>query len=153
MHRVIDVRFEHVAIMVSDLERSMDFYRMVFGMEILRKTSKPHAMLHRGDDLLELVPDKEVSQKTPRPLYHLAFWTDKPLEEEAKRLNAMGIATSPIRTRTSEEAQIVQMPETPPKNAKLLGAMKPGAKHPEKPWKVIRFNDPDGILLEIWERG
>ncbi len=121
-------------------------------MEILRKTSKPHAFLYLGEDALEIIPDKEVSQKTSRPLYHLAFYTDMPLEEEVKRLNAMGIETSPIRTTTSEEAQIVQMPETPPKNEKLQGAMKPGTKDHKKPWKMIRFYDPDGILLEIWER-
>ena len=148
----IDMRFEHVAIMVSDLEKSIDFYRKVFGMEILRKTSKPHAFLYLGDDALEIIPDKEVSQKTPRPLYHLAFYTDMPLEEEVKRLNAMGVETLPIITTTSKEAQIVQIPETPPKSAKLQGAMKPGTKDTEKPWKSVRFLDPDGILLEIWER-
>ena len=148
----ISMRFEHAAIMVSDLERSIDFYSKVFGMEILRRTSKPHAFLYLGNDALEIIPDKEVSQKTPRPLYHLGFYTDKPLEEEVKRLNAMGIETSPIRTTTLEQAQIVQMPESLPRNAKLQGAMKPGTKDPKKPWKFVRFNDPDGILLEIWER-
>ena len=146
------MRFEHVAIMVSDLERSIDFYSKVFGMRILRKTSMPHAFLYLGNDALEIIPDKEVNQKTPRPLYHLAFYTDRPIEEEAKRLNAMGIETTPIRTTTLEQARIVQMPELPPKSVKLQGAMKPGTKDPKKPWKIIRFNDPDGILLEIWER-
>ena len=146
------MRFEHVAIMVSDLERSIDFYSEVFGMKILRKTSMPHAFLYLGNDALEIIPDKEVSQKTPRPLYHLAFYTDKPIEEEAKRLNAMGIETTPIRTTTLEQARIVQMPEAPPKSVRLQGAMKPGTRDPKKPWKMIRFNDPDGILLEIWER-
>lgn len=146
------MRFEHAAIMVSDLERSVAFYSQVFGMRILRKTSRPHALMYLGNDALEIIPDKEVSQKTPRPLYHLAFYTDKPIEEETKRLNAMGIQTMPIRTTTLEQAQIVQMPEPPPKSVKLQGAMKPGTKDPQKPWKSVRFNDPDGILLEIWER-
>ena len=121
-------------------------------MKILRKTSMPHAFLSLGNDALEIIPDKEVSQKTPRPLFHLAFYTDKPIEEEAKRLKAMGIETTPIRTTTLEQAQIVQMPQPPTRNVKLQGAMKPGTKDPKKPWKIIRFKDPDGILLEIWER-
>ena len=146
------MRFEHVAIMVSDLERSIHFYSEVFGMKILRKTSMPHAFLCLGNDALEIIPDKEVSQKTPRPLFHIAFYTDKPIEEEANRLKAMGIETTPTRTTTLEQAQIVQMPEPPPRNVKLQGAMKPGTKDPKKPWKIIRFKDPDGILLEIWER-
>lgn len=146
------MRFEHVAIMVSDLERSINFYSEVFGMKILRKTSMPHAFLYLGNDALEIIPDRETSQKTPRPLYHLAFYTDKPIDEEAKRLNAMGIETTSIRTTTFEQARIVQMPEPPPKSVKLQGAMKPGTSDPKKPWKMIRFNDPDGVLLEIWER-
>jgi len=146
------MRFEHAAIMVSDLEKSISFYSKVFGLQILRKTSRPHAFLFLGDDCLEIIPDKEVSQKTPRPLFHLAFYTDKPLEDEVKRLNGMGIETTPIRITTYEEAQIVQTPEPPPNSPKLLGAMKPGTKDPKKAWKMVRFNDPDGILLEIWER-
>ena len=146
------MRFEHVAIMVSDLERSIDFYSKVFGMRILRKTSMPHAFLYLGNDSLEIIPSKEVSQKTPRPLFHLAFCTEKPIEEEVKRLNAMGIETLPIRETTLEQARIVQMPQIPPTSNKLQGAMRPGTKDSEKPWKMARFNDPDGILLEIWER-
>ncbi|MDQ1280875.1 MAG: glyoxylase family protein [Thermoproteota archaeon] len=146
------MRFEHVAIMVSDLERSIDFYMKVFGFQILRKTSRPHAFLYLGDDCLEVIPDKEVSQKTPRPLYHIAFYTDKPLEEEVKRLNEMGVSTTPIRITTFEDAQIVQMSVPPPNSEKLQGAMKPGTKDPKKAWRMVRFNDPDSILLEIWER-
>ena len=146
------MRFEHTAIMVSDLERSIAFYMKVFGFQILRKTARPHAFLYLGDDCLEVIPDREVSQKTPRPLFHLAFYTDRPLEEEVKRLNEMGIETMPIRITTFEQAQIVQMPEPPPTNPKLQGAMKPGTKDQKKAWKMVRFNDPDGIILEIWER-
>ena len=146
------MRFEHTAIMVNDLEKSIDFYTKVFGFQILRKTARPHVFLYLGDDALEIIPDKEVSQKTLKPLLHLAFYTDKPLEEEVKRLNKMGIETTPIRTTTLEQAQIVQMPEPPPSNPKLQGAMKSGTKDPKKAWKRVRFNDPDGVLLEIWER-
>ena len=146
------MKFDHVGIMVSDVEKSIDFYSRVFGMQILRKTSRPHAVMYLGEDILEIIPDKEVSQKTPKPIYHLAFYTDMPLEEEVKRLNAMGIETSPILTTTIEEARIVQTPETPPKSEKLQGAMKPGTKDPRKPWKRINFCDPDGILLELLER-
>ena len=32
----MDVRFEHVALSVSDLERSIDFYCMNFGFELMR---------------------------------------------------------------------------------------------------------------------
>ena len=146
------MQFEHTAIMVSDLEKSIDFYTKVFGFQILRKTSRPHAFLYLGDDCLEVIPDKEVSQKTPKPLYHIAFYTDKPLEEEIKRLNEMDISTTPIRITTFDDAKIVKMPEPPPDSAKLQGAMKPGTKNSKKAWKMVRFSDPDGILLEIWER-
>lgn len=44
--------YEHVAITVSDLERSIRFYMDVFGFELMRKTTIS-AYLHLGNDLLE----------------------------------------------------------------------------------------------------
>lgn len=146
------MRFEHACIMVNDLEKSINFYTKVFGFKILRKTARPHAFLYLGRDTLEIIPDKEINQKTPRPLFHLAFYTNKPLEKEVKRLNKMGIKTRPIVTTTFQQAQIVQMSEPPPTDPKLLGVMKPGTKDPKKAWKWISFKDPDGIMIEICER-
>jgi len=44
-------------------------------------------------------------------------------------------------TETTEYAE--QAPEDP----KLVGCMTPSEK-----WKGVRLNDPDGIVLEIWQR-
>ena len=148
---------EHTCISVSDLERSIEFYKKL-GFKILRKTIAPHAMMYLGNDVLEIVPRLEENRRngfSPPYPFHLAFYTDN-LKEDVKRLNEHGIETSPIATISrssldSSSLQVIEYEEPEPSNPKLLECMIP-SEDEDQPWKAVRFEDPDGITLEIWQR-
>lgn len=148
---------EHTCIFVSDLERSIEFYKKL-GFKILRKTSWPHAMMYMGNDILEIIPQLEQYKKegfSPPYPYHLAFYTDD-IEEDVRKLNEQGIETSPISTMSrsqfdSSEVQMVEQAEPEPSDPKLYGCMIP-SEDEGQPWKSVKFNDPDGIPLEIRQR-
>ena len=148
---------EHPAIYVSDLERSIIFYKKL-GFKILRKTAIPHVMMYLDNDILEIIPRLEEDIKTgfspPFP-YHLGFYTDN-LEEDVKRLSMLGIDTGPIITTSrlqlaGSRARILEHLKPEPTDPKLLGCMIP-SEDENRPWQRVRFNDPDGIILEIWQR-
>ena len=148
---------EHTCISVSDLERSIEFYGKL-GYKILRKTTRPHAMMYLGKDVLEIIPQLEEDKRkgfSPPFTYHIAFYTDN-IEEDVKRLNEQGIETSPIATISrsqfeSSDARMVEHAEPEPSDLKLLGCMIP-SEDEDQPWRAVRFKDPDGITLEIWQR-
>lgn len=151
------IGIEHPCIYVSDLERSIEFYKKL-GFKILRKTTRPHAMMYLGNDILEIIPALEENKKqgfSPPFPYHLGFYTDN-LEEDVRRLNEQGIETEPITTISrsqlaSSSARIIEHAEPEPSDPKLLGCMIP-SEDETQPWRRVRFNDPDGITLEIWQR-
>jgi catechol 2,3-dioxygenase-like lactoylglutathione lyase family enzyme len=94
---------EHPAIYVSDLEKSIEFYKKL-GFKILRKTASPHAMMYQpsSNDIIEIIPRLEQNKKDgfkpPFP-YHIGFYTDD-LDGWIKRLNAEGIKTTPVNVST-----------------------------------------------------
>ena len=147
---------EHPAIYVSDLERSIDFYQKL-GFKILRKTSTPHAMMYLSNDILEIIPrleEKEEGFSPPFP-YHIGFYTDN-LDEDVRRLKELGINTGPITSTSCTQlakssARVVEHAEPEPTDLKLLGCMIP-SEDENRPWRRVRFLDPDGITLEIWQR-
>ena len=141
------IGLEHPGFLVTDLERSIEFYEKI-GFKVLRKTSRPHAMMCLGDSIIELTPGLEKSEHYP---FHLAFYTDN-MEEEVKRLRAEGIETGEIMKFTGETlegliAGVVEYADPEPENPKLYGCMKPSGH-----WKRVAFKDPDGIHLEMWQR-
>ena len=122
-------KVHHVAIIGSDYERSRHFYVDLLGFRVIRENYREA----RGDHKIDLrLADMElelfiIPGRPARPSYpeanglrHLAFRVDS-VEKTAAELNAMGIATEPIRVD------------------EYTGK------------KMTFFADPDGLPLEIHE--
>ena len=95
----------HVAIIVSDYEKSREFYVNKLGLSVVRENYRPE----RGDWKLDLqLGDMEleifsaptaplrVTNPEARGLRHLCFRVEN-MEEAVNWLNSMGIETEPVR--------------------------------------------------------
>lgn len=119
----------HVAIIVSDYEKSKDFYVNVLGFEIIRENYRQERNdfkldLKLGDCELEIFGIKDSPKRLTRPeacgLRHLAFKVDS-VEDTVKELNKKGIVTESIRIDEFTNK------------------------------KMTFFFDPDGLPLELHE--
>lgn len=119
----------HVAIIVSDYQKSKEFYVDLLGFEVIRENYRPERNYHKldlkfGNSELEIfaMPNnpKRVSNPEACGLRHLAFKVDA-IEEVIAELAAKGIDCEPIRIDdyTNE--------------------------------KMTFFFDPDGLPLELHE--
>ncbi|WP_413497284.1 VOC family protein [Carnobacterium maltaromaticum] len=119
----------HVAIIVSDYQKSKEFYVDLLGFEVIRENYRPERNDHKldlkfGNSELEIfaMPNnpKRVSNPEACGLRHLAFKVDD-IEEVIAELAAKGIDCEPIRIDdyTNE--------------------------------KMTFFFDPDGLPLELHE--
>ncbi len=120
----------HIAIIVSDYQRSRDFYVNTLGLAVIRENYRSD----RGDWKLDLRindtteleifgmpnPPKRVTGPEAAGLRHLAFYTED-IEEAVKELKEKGISVEPIRLDT------------------FTGK------------KMTFFADPDGLPLELHE--
>ena len=119
----------HVAIIVSDYQKSREFYVEKLGFEVIRENIRQD----RGDCKLDLklgdceleIFGKPGSPKRPSypeacGLRHLAFRVEN-IEEVIRELNQMGIPAEPVRTDS------------------FTGK------------KMTFFQDPDGLPLELHE--
>ena len=122
-------KIHHVAIIVSDYERSKDFYVNLLGFEIIRETYREKRNdykldLKLGESELEIfyIPNSPKRPSYPEAcgLRHLAFKVDC-IEEVIRELNEKGIETEPIRYD------------------EITGK------------KMTFFNDPDNLPLELHE--
>ncbi|WP_040196277.1 VOC family protein [Candidatus Soleaferrea massiliensis] len=122
-------RIHHVAIIVSDYEKSREFYVDKLGFEIIRENYRPSREdykldLRLGDCELEIFgvknPPKRVTNPEACGLRHLAFHVED-IEEAVAWLNALGIETEPIRWD----------------------------EYTQK--RMTFFRDPDGLPLELHE--
>lgn len=122
-------KIHHLAIIVSDYEKSKDFYVNMLGLEIIRENYRQE----RGDYKLDLQLDgceleifsgkgnpKRPSYPEAYGLRHLAFAVTN-IEEVITELKAMGIETEDVRTD------------------EITGK------------KMTFFFDPDGLPLELHE--
>ena len=148
---------EHVAITVSQLGRSIEFYSDVFGFSLLRKTPT-NAFLYLEDNLLELIQGD--LQAAPGPsaidewqrqrvssfgLNHIAFRVDE-IEAAVRELERRGVGTLVVPPYEFEpEIAFVEHTE----NEVLALAAKPRSG---SSWKLAVVADPDGTLLELVER-
>ena len=120
----------HVAIIVSDYERSKDFYVNKLGFEVIRENYRPGRDDWKLDLRLNDSTELElfaIKNATARPSYpeaqglrHLAFKVES-VEETVKELAALGIDCEKVRTDD------------------YTGG------------KMTFFHDPDGLPLEIHE--
>ena len=148
---------EHVGLAVSDLDRSIAFYKDVLGFQVLRKTDSS-AYLNLGTDLLELnqgtgptsPPASKASEAWLREmcgspgLRHLGFRVDD-LEKIVERLRENCVE---MIVPTRDFKPNIEHAESPTEE-KLRRASRPQGSDS---WRIVMFSDPDGIILEFIER-
>ncbi|NFO48466.1 VOC family protein [Clostridium botulinum] len=122
-------KIHHVAIIVSDYEKSKYFYVNKLGFNVIRENYRPDRGdykldLKLGDCELEIFGIKDSPKRVSRPeacgLRHLAFKVEC-IEEIISELNEKGIETEPIRIDEFTNK------------------------------KMTFFLDPDGLPLELHE--
>ena len=98
----------HVAIIVSDYEKSREFYVNQLGLAVIRENYRPERGdwkldLQLGDMELEIFSAPKAPLRVTNPeargLRHLCFRVDN-IEEAVAWLNAKGIETEPVRLDT-----------------------------------------------------
>lgn len=122
-------KIHHIAMIVSDYEKSKKFYTEQLGFQILRENYREDRGdykldLKQGDCELEIFSGKGHPARPSYPeacgLRHLAFHVED-IEETIRELNEAGIETEDIRRDT------------------FTGK------------KMTFFHDPDGLPLELHE--
>ena len=97
--------FHHVAIIVSEYERSKHFYTELLGFPILRENYRPESNswkldLRFGQGELEIFCFPNSPKRLTYPeacgLRHLSFKTSS-IEKDIAELRQMGISTDPIK--------------------------------------------------------
>lgn len=119
----------HVAIIVSDYEKSKDFYVNKLGFEIIREEHRAaqndiKLEVRLNNCMLEIFGKKNPGPNPAKPtqcgVWHLCFHAPD-LDKTIGELNALGIQTAPIMINAS--------------NGK----------------RIAFFYDPDGLPLELHE--
>lgn len=148
---------EHVAVAVSQLDRSIDFYSDVLGFRLLRRTAT-NAFLYLDDNLIELIqgdlgvgPGRTAADEWQHQrvaafgLNHLGFRVEHMSSAlaELERRGAPSVVVPPYTFRP--ELDFVERVQ----HERLAVAATPRAG---ATWKLAVVADPDGTLLEIVER-
>jgi len=116
---MVVTKFLHTRMRVNDLEKTLEFYQRVFGLEVTRRHESP-----RGSKLAFLsVPnsDEEIEitffpgsgpVKVQEDLMHLAFEVES-MEEFQKHLNSIGVELSdgPTKSSSGSTFAFVDAPE------------------------------------------
>ena len=137
----------HTGITVSDLDRSIPFYRDVLGLEVMIGPTD----VFEGDELskalgvedarLRLVIFK-VGDGSLELLQYLSPDSAMKAPMPPNTLGAMHVA---FRVKDVQ----VKMKEFEEKGVKFLSPLNVVDEGPLEGWKWIYFNDPDGITLEL----
>ncbi|MGA2784642.1 MAG: VOC family protein [Candidatus Bathyarchaeia archaeon] len=150
---------EHVAISVSNLDKSIEFYTETLGCELIRRTTH-NAYLHLSGELIELMQSGTPTLKVERPtspeawlnkmhdplgLTHIGFRVEN-LDEMVKRIKDRG--GDLVIPTYSFEPKIQYTTE--PTEDKLRRVARPAPR--KKYWRIAAFADPDGTILEFVER-
>jgi catechol 2,3-dioxygenase-like lactoylglutathione lyase family enzyme len=146
--------FEHVGLVVSDLNRSLEFYMQVIGFSVLRRTDV-NAYLYLGTELLELiqavdpavapVPTGQYPHRLNGPgNMHLGFRVPDMVEALSRLELLGGELISPPR-RWEQNIEFAADVD----DDKLKRAARPiGNSY----WTIAVLRDPDGAMLELVER-
>ena len=119
----------HIAIIVSDYEKSKDFYVNKLGFQVIREEHRAvqndiKLEVQLGNCMLEIFKKAQTAENPGKPdrcgVWHLCFYAPD-LEKTIGELNAVGIKTDPIMVNAS--------------NGK----------------RICFFYDPDGLPLELHE--
>ena len=123
-------RVHHVALIVSDYERSKDFYTRILGYRVVRETFRRERESYKldltldGTDALELFsfpsPPARVSNPEATGLRPLAFAVTD-VATAVERLQEFGVSVEPVRV------------------------------DPTTGRRYTFFADPDGLPLEVYE--
>jgi catechol 2,3-dioxygenase-like lactoylglutathione lyase family enzyme len=86
-------RIDHLNLTVTDIDRSVEFYRHVLGMEI-ETMGEGRAALHFGNQKIHLdaAGGPSAMNAEKRMPAHICFVTDTPLAEVKSQLEACGVA-------------------------------------------------------------
>lgn len=124
-------KIHHIALIVSDYEKSKHFYMEILGLQILNETFRSERNSYKldlaldGVYIIELFSFPDYAQRPSYPealgLRHLAFEVDD-IEQASAELQAKNIPTDPIRID------------------EITGK------------KFFFFSDPDGLPLELYEK-
>lgn len=118
-------RIDHIVITAFDLERTLDFYTRVMGMEAITFAGGRRALAFGRQKINLHQAGREFEPKALRPTpgsMDLCFITETPLGEVAAQLKAHGVAIA----------------EGPVPKTGALG-----------PMMSVYFRDPDGNLIEV----
>ena len=122
-------RIDHIVITAFDLERTLDFYTRVMGMEAITFAGGRRGLAFGRQKINLHQAGREFEPKALRPTpgsMDLCFVTETPLDEVAARLKAHGVAIA----------------EGPVGKTGALG-----------PMMSVYFRDPDGNLIEVSNYG
>lgn len=124
-------KIHHIALIVSDYEKSKHFYMEILGLQILNETFRAERNSYKldlaldGVYIIELFSFPDYAQRPSYPealgLRHLAFEVDD-IEQASAELQAKNIPREPIRID------------------EITGR------------KFFFFSDPDGLPLELYEK-
>lgn len=100
-------KVNHIAIIVSDYEKSKEFYTSVLGLEIIKETYRAERKSYKldlaldGEYIIELFsfpnPPKRVTNPEAAGLRHLAFEVDD-VSFVVEKLHAKNVVAEKIRT-------------------------------------------------------
>ena len=86
-------RIDHLNLTVADIDRSIDFYRRVLGMQI-ESMGEGRAALHFGDQKIHLdaAGGPMTMSAEKRMPAHICFVTETPIADVKSQLEACGVA-------------------------------------------------------------
>ena len=118
-------RIDHIVITAHDVERTLDFYQRVLGMEPITFAGGRRGLAFGRQKINLHQAGREYEPKALKPVpgsMDLCFITETPLEEVIAQLKAEGVAIA----------------EGPVPKTGALG-----------PMTSVYFRDPDGNLIEV----